>query len=87
MYYTCVMESAKDHQWCTGVTADLRTRMASHLKGQVRSTSHRRPLRLVYYEACISDADARRRERYLKSGKGKRYLQQRLSAWIAGGWQ
>jgi len=58
--------------------------MANHLKEQVRSTSHMRTLRLVYYEACLSEADARRRERYLKSGKGKCYLQQRLSTWITG---
>ncbi len=75
MHYTYVIESAKDGRWYTGVTGDLRTRLANRLKGQVRSTSHRRPLRLVYYEACLSEADARRRERYLKSGKGSRGLQ------------
>jgi putative endonuclease len=82
MYYIYVIESAKDHQWYTGMTGDLRSRMTSHLKGQVTSTSHRLPLRLVYYEASLCETDARRRERYLKSGKGKRYLKQRLSAWI-----
>jgi len=70
MYYTYVIQSTK-------------ARMANHLKGRVRSNSHRHPLRLVYYEACLNEADARRRERYLKSGKGKRYLQQRLPTWIA----
>jgi len=83
MYYTYVIQSTKDHQWYTGMTADLRSRMANHLKGRVRSTSHRHPLRLVYYEACLNEADGRRRERYLKSGEGKRYLQQRLPTWIA----
>jgi len=34
MYYTYVLESAKDHQWYTGITADLRTRMANHVKGK-----------------------------------------------------
>jgi hypothetical protein len=32
----------------------------------------------VYYEACLTAADARRRERFLKTGKGKRYLNNRL---------
>ena len=82
MYYTYVLESAKDGQWYTGVTGDLRARLTNHLKGHVRSTGHRRPLRLAYYEGCLSQADARRRERYLKSGKGKRYLKQRLATWI-----
>jgi len=78
MCYTYVMESGKDGQWYTGVTSDLKARLRSHLKGQVRSTHYRRPFRFVYYEACLSEADGRRRERYLKSGRGKRYLKQRL---------
>jgi len=83
MHYPYVIESDKDSQWYTGVTSDLRARFRSHLKGQVRSTHSRRPVRLVYDEACLSEADARRRERYLKSGKGKRYLQQRLALLIS----
>jgi len=83
MYYTYIIKSSKDGQWYTGVTSDLRARLQNHLKGQVRSTRHRRPLNLVYYEGCLSGADARRRERYLKSGKGKRYLRLRLTVWMA----
>jgi len=33
---------------------------------------------LIYYEACLHVADARRRERFLETGKGKRYLNNRL---------
>jgi len=33
---------------------------------------------LIYYEACVHLGDARRRERFLKTGKGKRYLNNRL---------
>jgi len=40
-------------------------------------------LRLIYYEGCLSIDDARRRERYLKSGRGGRYLKQRLASWLA----
>jgi len=83
MHYTYVIESGKDGQWYTGVTSDLRTRLRSHLKGQVRSTHYRLPLRLIYYEACLSEPDARRRERYLKSGNGKRYLKQRLASFFS----
>jgi putative endonuclease len=83
MYYTYVIESGKDGWWYTGVTGDLKARLRSHLKGQVRSTHYRRPFRLVYYEACLSDADARRPERYLKGGRGKRYLKQRLASFFS----
>ena len=83
MHYTYVLQSAKDGRWYTGATKDLRTRVGDHPKGRVESTRSRRPLRLIYYEACLSDADAKRRERYLKTGKGKRYLRQRLGVWFA----
>jgi hypothetical protein len=46
--------------------------------GYVKSTVRRKPLKLIYYEACLNEADARARERYLKSGAGKRYLRNRL---------
>jgi len=82
MYYTYVLQSTKDGRWYTGVTGNLRARVADHLNGRVESTRHRRPLRLIYYEACLSEADAKRRERYLKTGKGKRYLRQRLAIWF-----
>ncbi len=84
MCYTYVIEGSKDGQWYTGVTSDLKARLRSHLKGQVGSTHYRRPFRLVYYEACLSEADARRRERYLKSGRGKLYLKQRPAAFFFG---
>ena len=51
-----------------------------HAAGQVRSTSYRRPLMLVYHEACLSTEDAYRRERYLMSGRGGRYLRSRLAS-------
>ena len=55
-----------------------------HAEGSVRSTKYRRPLTLVYYEACLSAEDAYRRERYLKSGRGGRYLRTRLASSLAG---
>ncbi|GAF95165.1 unnamed protein product, partial [marine sediment metagenome] len=38
----------------------------------------RRPFQLVYYEACLGQQDALRREKYLKTAYGKRYLKNRL---------
>jgi len=83
MHYVYVLLSAKDHRWYTGITGDLRARLREHLNGRVWSTRDRRPLRLIYYEASLSDADAKRRERYLKTGRGKGYLRRRLASWLA----
>ena len=78
MEYTYVLRSERDGRFYTGSTGDLRARFRDHSAGRVHSTAYRRPLKLVYYEACLHAGDARRRERFLKTGKGKRYLHNRL---------
>ncbi|MFQ6082945.1 MAG: GIY-YIG nuclease family protein [Candidatus Aminicenantia bacterium] len=78
MYYTYVLISTKDGKFYTGTTRNLKKRFEEHNKGIVHSTKHRKPFDLIYYEACLCIEDAFRREKYLKSGKGKRYLRNRL---------
>ena len=77
-YYTYVLQSEKSKTWYTGATIDLRNRVRQHNEGLVKSTRSIRPVTLIYYEACRDREDAFRRERYLKSGMGKRYLRNRL---------
>jgi Rrf2 family protein len=50
----------------------------------VGSTKNRRPLILVYYEACLNQSDATRREKYLKTIYGKRYIKNRLKSYLIG---
>ena len=83
MNYVYVLQSLKDSRWYTGMCGDLRVRIRDHEAGRVHSTRTRRPLRLIYYEACISRSDAARREIYLKTGRGKKFLAQRLRDSIA----
>ena len=83
MWYTYVLQSKKDNNWYTGYTDDLRKRIENHNKGLVYSTRQRRPLRIIYYEACINEQDAKMREQYLKSGPGKRYIRNRLKFFFA----
>ena len=78
MYYTYILQSQKDKRWYTEATDDLRERFNLHNKNQVISTKNRGPFELIYYEACANQKDAFRREKYLKSGPGKRYLKNRL---------
>jgi hypothetical protein len=47
-------KSEADEPFYTGMTSDLRRRFEEHNAGQVASTKHRLPFRLVYYEACVS---------------------------------
>lgn len=78
IYYTYVLLSKKDGNLYTGYTNDLRRRLLEHNNGDVSSTKHRRPLVLIYFEGCLTQSDAMRREKYLKSGNGKIYLENRL---------
>jgi putative endonuclease len=82
MHYVYVLLSEKDYGFYTGYTSDLRRRFAEHEKGQVSSTQLRRPFKLIYYEASLSQQDATRREKYLKSGNGKIYLKNRLKQFL-----
>jgi putative endonuclease len=81
MYYIYVLASLKDGEWYTGAASDLKARLSQHERGEVSSTRFRRPWQLIYYQACREAPDAYRRERYLKTGRGKRYLRQRLKTW------
>lgn len=83
-YYTYVLKSMKDDQLYTGFTVDLRKRLIEHNEGKFTSwTKHRGPFELVYYEACKNKVDASSREKYLKTGMGKRYLKSRMRRFLA----
>ncbi len=82
MHYVYVLESEKDGDRYTGYTANLESRLEKHQKGRVESTKDRRPLKLIYYEACLSREDATHREKYLKTYHGRQFLANRLESYL-----
>ena len=56
----------------------LRRRLKEHQEGKSFATSYRGPWRLIYYEAYLDEADALGREKFLKSGGGRRFLKNQL---------
>ena len=84
MYYIYVLQSDNDGKFYTGFTKDLKLRFDQHKNGLVDSTRDRRPLILVYYEACFHRDDATRREKYLKTYHGKMFLKRRLKSYLTG---
>ncbi|MCB2167354.1 MAG: GIY-YIG nuclease family protein [Deltaproteobacteria bacterium] len=84
MYYTYVLLSLSDHKFYIGFTQDLKQRFEQHEKCLVQSTKHRRPLKLIYYEACLHRADATQREKYFKTHHGKMYLGKKLKPYLTG---
>ena len=84
MYYTYVLYSLKDEKLYTGFTKELKLRFEQHKKGLVESTRGRRPLKLIYYEACLDKNDAARREKYLKTYHGKMFIKRRIKSYLTG---
>jgi putative endonuclease len=82
MFYVYVLRSESDSGLYIGYSCNLRRRLASHESGAARSTSNRRPWRLIYYEAYLNQDDALGRERYLKSGAGRRFLRAQLANYL-----
>jgi len=84
MYYTYILQSQKDKHFYVGYTQNLEDRIEKHNKGLVFSTKNRIPLKLIYYEACINKDDAIKREKYLKTSWGKRYIKNRSKNYLTG---
>ena len=84
MFYTYALKSRHDGALYIGSTKNLKERLKSHNAGYVESTKRRLPMDLIYYEACLNRSDASRREKYLKTSYGKRYLKSRLREYFTG---
>jgi len=84
MYYTYVLQSEREVKFYTGFTQDLKLRFEQHNKGLAESTKDRRPLQLIYYQACIDKDDATKREKHLKTYRGKMFLKSRLKSYLTG---
>jgi putative endonuclease len=83
-HYIYVLKSEKDGHFYTGYTKDIKARIKKHNDGSVPSTRNRIPLTLVYWEGCICQKDATKREKYLKSTWGKRYIKNRINNYLTG---
>ncbi len=78
MFYTYILLSKKDNKFYIGFTTNLKRRIKEHEGGLVDSTKNRRPLILVLYEAYRIEQDAREREKFFKTTKGKLQLRKQL---------
>jgi len=83
MFYIYLLKSVKDDEWYTGYTNNLQKRILEHNRGTVFSTKNRGPFKMIYCEICLNEKDAKAREKYLKTGMGKRYLKNRLKFFFA----
>ncbi|MFA6253319.1 MAG: GIY-YIG nuclease family protein [Patescibacteria group bacterium] len=78
LFYTYVLKSKKDNKLYVGYTDNLNKRIQKHNDGKVESTKNRRPFTLLYFEACLDKYKAIKREKYFKTGFGRRFLKSRI---------
>ena len=78
MYYVYILLSLKDKSFYIGYSSDLKKRMKEHEQGKSQATKHKRPYKLLFYEAFTNKKDAKHREEYLKSGWGFRSINKML---------
>jgi putative endonuclease len=77
MWYVYFLRLDNGHDY-VGSTNDLRRRIASHERGQVKSTSGHLPVKLQSYIAVGDEKTARSLETYFKSGSGKAFAKKRF---------
>lgn len=77
-FYVYVLISKQDNSWYIGYTANLEERIIQHNSGKTITTSKKMPWKIIYFEVSFNKQDAIAREKYLKSGMGRRYLKNRL---------
>jgi len=73
-FYVYVLISQLDGIRYVGSGADAEERLRRHNKGDYRFTKGHRPWKLVYKEEFSSRSEAMKREKFLKSGQGRKYL-------------
>ena len=83
-YYVYTLFSLKNKDFYIGYTQDLKLRFEEHCKGRVKSTKNRRPLDLIYYEACLDKKDIQHREKYFKTYLGRFFLRKHLKSYLTG---
>lgn len=77
-YYVYILYSLKDGKLYIGFTNNLKKRLTEHAGGKVEATKNRLPIKLIHYEYFINRADAEARERFLKSGYGRKQFKEIL---------
>lgn len=76
MYYVYILKSLKTGELYKGLTANVDQRLKSHLAGKTKSTRIRLPVELMHVEICNTRQDARKLEKYFKTGNGRELIRE-----------
>jgi putative endonuclease len=82
-HFVYVLENNLDKGWYIGFTTDLKQRVDDHNNGKGgRTTKTKKSWKLIYFEGYRIKKDATGREKFLKSGSGRKYLKKQLTNYL-----
>jgi putative endonuclease len=79
MFFVYVLKSAEHYRFYVGMAQNVQRRLKEHNRGKTKSTKAWRPWQLFFFESFSSRHEARKREKYLKSGYGKQWIKHKWS--------
>ena len=80
IYYVYIIYSASADKYFVGQTNNLERRIEEHNLREGRYTSGKGPWKLVFKEEWDSRSETMRREKFLKSGKGREYWKEKIQS-------
>ncbi|MBI4022437.1 MAG: GIY-YIG nuclease family protein [Candidatus Andersenbacteria bacterium] len=81
-YYVYVLRNSETGKLYIGYSSNLRQRLRGHASGDTSTTRGRKYI-LIYFEGHLNKADAIGREKFLKGGSGRKYLNKQLTHYFA----
>jgi len=80
MYYVYVLYSDLIDKYYVGHTNNIDRRITEQNLRSGRYTSHKGTWRLVYKEEVATRSEAMKREKFLKTGKGRDYFKSKIES-------
>jgi len=78
MFYTYILVNEKGSKTYVGHTNDLERRLKEHNDGKSIFSRRYKPWRVLYKEAHKTEIEAIKREKYLKSAAGRRWIKKNI---------
>jgi putative endonuclease len=75
-HYVYILKSVSRNYIYVGISCDVERRILQHQNGYEKTTKPYRPFKTILIEKYDSRIEARKREKYLKSGCGKEFLKE-----------
>ena len=76
MFYVYILKSLKTSEFYKGLTNNLNRRFKQRFTGKVKATAGKLPLKLVHVEFFDNRIEARKFEKFLKTGFGREIIKE-----------